>query len=214
MKEEDIPDKNIFMMCDSLNRSALSQLSNEYIIRSSRKDEIDIWKAFPFDSVEVAKVHAPYMVEYFERTYKEKEKEFFTKTLFVCDRNAKPVATCMVWKAYGEFTTIHWLKVLKEVEGKGIGRALFSIIMESIKEEEYPVYLHTQPGSFRAIKLYSDFGFDILTDEIIGIRKNEIDESMLYLEEFMPVEYYLQLRFRKAPQSFIDRMAKFTTNEF
>jgi hypothetical protein len=30
---------------------------------------------------------------------------------------------------------------------------------------EYPVYLHIQPSSFRAIKLYSDFGFSLLSGD-------------------------------------------------
>ncbi|MDT7833289.1 GNAT family N-acetyltransferase [Flavobacteriaceae bacterium S356] len=214
MKEEEIPDYNIFMMCESLDKNALSELSKEFKIRSCREDELPIWRAFPFDNPKDAMEYDQFMVEYFNSTYKGKETEFYNKTLFVCDKNDNPLATCMVWKAYGVFNAIHWFKVLKKAEGNGIGRALFSIIMKSLKDEDYPIYLHTQPSSFRAIKLYSDFGFDILTDEKIGTRQNEIDESLPILKEFMPDDFFQQLRFRKAPKPFVETVKRYKTNEF
>lgn len=214
MKEEEIPDKNIFMMCKALDESSLTELSEEFHVRSCRRDELPIWRAFPFDDPKEAKEYDQFMVDYFNDTYKAAEKEFFKKTLFVCDKNDKPIATCMVWKAYGEFNAIHWLKVLKEAEGNGIGRALFSMIMRDLKSEDYPIYLHTQPSSFRAIKLYSDFGFDILTDKQIGNRQNDIEECLPILKEFMPEHFFSQLRFTKAPQSFLDTVKLYRTNEF
>ena len=50
-------------------------------------------------------------------------------------------------------------------EGKGLGRALLT---EILKNAGLPIYLHTQPTPARAIKLYSDFGFKLTTDPIIG----------------------------------------------
>lgn len=214
MKEEEIPDKNIFMMCDALNASSLSHLSNDFYVRSCREDELSIWRAFPFDNPKDAKAYDQFMVDFFNSTYQEKEAEFYEKTLFVCDRNDKPIATCMVWKAYGAFNSIHWFKVLKEAEGNGIGRAILSIIMKGLKSSDFPIYLHTQPSSFRAIKLYSDFGFSILTDDQIGIRKNDIDECLPILKEFMPSHFFEQLRFRNAPKAFLEMVSQFKTNEF
>ena len=54
MKNE-IPDKNLFMMCRALNPDALSELSKEYHVRTCRKNELDIWKAMPFDDEKSAK---------------------------------------------------------------------------------------------------------------------------------------------------------------
>ena len=186
MKEEEIPDKNIFMMCSTLNRDALAELPTSYSIRSSRPDELGIWKMMPFDDADLAKEYEMFMSDYFTTTYGEKEFFFFTKTLFVCDWQNKPIATCLGWKAYDRFNTIQWFKVLKESEGKGIGRALLSIVMQQLEMCDYPVYLHTQPSSFRAIKLYSDFGFSLLSGDRFGIRKNDLDECLPILEEFMP----------------------------
>lgn len=214
MKEIEIPDKNIFMMCKTLDKSAFSELSTNYTIRNCKKEEFAIWKAFPFDNPKEAEDYDQFMIDFFNTTYRNDETAFYNKTLFVCNQNDKPVATCMIWKAYGLFNTIQWFKVLKEAEGYGIGRALLSIILKNLENSEFPVYLHTQPSSFRAIKLYSDFGFDILTDEQIGIRENNINECLPILKEFMPYQFFKQLRFRKAPKSFLDKIKPYKTLEF
>jgi ribosomal protein S18 acetylase RimI-like enzyme len=214
MKESEIPDRNIFMMCESLNRNALTELSVDYSVRNCRCDELGIWKKMPFDSPDVSKEYDGFMTDYFTMTYGGKEELFFAKTLFVCDLQDKPIATCLIWKAYDEFNTIHWFKVLKEYEGQGIGRALLSIVMQKLEQHDYPVYLHTQPSSFRAIKLYSDLGFSLLSDDKFGIRKNDLDECMPILEEFMPTEFFQELRITAAPKEFIDAVDKYNTNQF
>jgi ribosomal protein S18 acetylase RimI-like enzyme len=214
MKESEIPDRNIFMICESLNRNALTELPVGYSLRNCRDDELDIWKKMPFDSPDVAKEYDGFMTDYFTATYGEKEELFFSKTLFICDKQDRPIATCLIWKAYNEFNTIHWFKVLKEYEGQGIGRALLSIVMQKLEQHDYPVYLHTQPSSFRAIKLYSDFGFSLLSDDKFGIRKNDLDKCMPILEEFMPKEFFQELRITAAPQEFIDAVDKYNTNQF
>ncbi|WP_310410414.1 GNAT family N-acetyltransferase, partial [Chamaesiphon sp. OTE_8_metabat_110] len=206
--------KNIFMMCSALNRDALAELPAGYSIRSCRPDELGIWKMMPFNDADLAKEYEGFMSDYFAMTYGEKEELFFTKTLFVCDWQNKPIATCLIWKAYDEFNTIQWLKVLKEYEGQGIGRALLSIVMQKLEMCDYPVYLHTQPSSFRAIKLYSDFGFSLLSGDNFGIRKNDLDECMPILDKFMSKEYFQKLRIVAAPKEFVDTVNKYDTNQF
>jgi ribosomal protein S18 acetylase RimI-like enzyme len=214
MTEEEIPDKNIFMMCESLNRNALTQLPDGYSLRSCRHDELDIWKTMPFDHPNLAKEYDGFMTDYFTVTYGRKEELFFAKTLFVCDQQDRPIATCLSWKAYDEFNTIQWFKVLKKCEGQGIGRALLSIVMRKLERCDYPVYLHTQPSSFRAIKLYADFGFSLLSGDKFGTRKNDLDECMLILGQFMPQEFFQELRITTAPKEFVDAVNKYNTNQF
>jgi ribosomal protein S18 acetylase RimI-like enzyme len=214
MQEEEIPDKNLFMMCEALNRNALTELSANYSVRSCRPDELGIWKAMPFDDADLAKNYEGFMSDYFAATYSGKEELFFAETLFVCDRQDRPIATCLSWKAYNEFNTIQWFKVLKEYEGQGIGRALLSLVMQRLEVCDYPVYLHTQPSSFRAIKLYSDFGFSLLSGDNVGIRKNDLDECLPILEEFMPREHFQNLRITPAPKAFEETLKKYDTNQF
>ena len=137
--EKEIPDKNLFMVCTRLNKNAITELSKEYHIRNCKENELTIWKAMPFDDPEVAKKYYNFMTEYFDNVYKNKIKEFFNKCIFVCDRNDVPIGTCFLWKAYGKVNTIHWLKIKKEYEGQGIGRALLSIIMKTALKNDYPI---------------------------------------------------------------------------
>jgi ribosomal protein S18 acetylase RimI-like enzyme len=214
MTEEEIPDKNIFMVCKELNKNALRSLPEGYIVRNCRPDELSIWKAFPFDDESLAKEYDSFMVDYFTTTYGGKEDYFFAKTLFVCDDQDKPIATCLLWKAYNEFNTIQWFKVHKNYEGKGIGRALFSLIMKDLTQEDYPVYLHTQPSSFRAIKLYSDFGFDLIRGNNFGIRQNDLEQCLLILEQFMPKNDFQNLRISNAPHNIQFFLENIKTIEF
>lgn len=209
-----IEDKNLFMMCEALNPAALTQLSPAYYVRTCRTDELDVWKAMPFDAPELANEFAASMTQYFDEVYAIQASEFFTRCLFVCDRRDTPIATCFGWKAYGNVSTIHWLKVSKRYEGVGIGRALLSIVMKSFGDRDYPIFLHTQPGSFRAIKLYSDFGFVLLTDATIGYRQNELADALPYLQAHMFPDAFHRLRFARAPNKFLAAVKSSPINQF
>lgn len=203
----DIPDYNLFMMCEQLNKNALSELPEGYVIRNCRKSELDIWMRFPFDDLAEAEQYRGFMKQFFEDVYAYQEALFFEKCLFVCDLHDRPIATCFAWPAYERITTIHWFKVLKEYEGKGIGRALLSEVMRHLSKEEYPVFLHTQPGSYRAIHLYTDFGFSLLDDPVIGTRTNDLEESLPILKKYMPPKAFQALTVTSAPADFLEAVS-------
>ena len=115
--------------------------------------------------------------------------------LFACAPNNKTVASTFIWRSYGTINTVGWFRVLPEYEGKGLGRAILS---EVLKNTEYPVYLHTQPTSARAIKLYSDFGFKLITDPVIGYRNNDLKVSWQYLKKVLPTNDFTGLQFTEA----------------
>ena len=100
-------------MCKALNSNAISELSDEYHVRTCRRDELDIWKEMPFDDMKSAKEYNGFMTEYFNDVYGSKEDLLFQKCLFVCDKNDTPIGTCFAWKAYEKISTIHWFKVRK-----------------------------------------------------------------------------------------------------
>ncbi|MFN8504621.1 GNAT family N-acetyltransferase [Kouleothrix sp.] len=212
--EDSLLDANVFMICRRLNPQALSTLSRDYHIRTCREEELALWKAMPFDTPTEAQAYQDSMTDYFSRVYARKGRLFYERCLFVCDSQDRPIATAFAWKAYDAFTTIHWLKVVKAYEGKGIGRALLSRVMSALNADEYPVYLHTQPGSYRAIKLYADFGFDILVDPIIGNRTNDIEASIPILEKYMAHSAFKNLKYTTAPESFIRALAQEEASEF
>jgi GNAT superfamily N-acetyltransferase len=222
MKEEEIPDYNIFMMCTQLNKSAMSELGNGYRIRNCRPDELETWKAFPFDTEAVPPEYEAFMDQIIHDTYARDMETFYQNTLFICDQDDHPVATCSHWKAYGKFQSIHWLKTRKSHEGKGLGRALMSVIMARFQPEDYPIYLHTQPGSFRAIKLYADFGFQLLAGGkaspegvlSVGSRTNDLDLCLPILEAFIPAADFEQIGITPTPPQLIAMLEQETSIQF
>ncbi len=209
-----IPDYNLFMMCERLNQAAMTDMPQQYKIRLCRKNELWLWKSIHFDDANEAKKYSAYMTKYFQDVYQPNEALFWEHCLFACDQNDHPIATCFSWKAYGEITTIHWFKVKKEYEGRGIGRALLSKVMGALEPSDYPVYLHTQPGSYQAIKLYTDFGFSFLTEKQIGPRSNDIALCLPILKRVMPPQDYARLQFAHAPESFLKAVNSSDISQF
>lgn len=154
------------------------------------------------------------MTQFFEETYGGQEDLFFEKTLFVCDTFDNPLATCASWLAYGKFQTIHWFKTLKAYEGQGLGRALLSIIMTRFESTDYPIFLHTQTGSFRAIKLYADFGFKLLQGTSFGSRNHYLDQYLPVLKKRMPAQDFGNLKTIDAPDGFIAALHHETRIQF
>lgn len=213
MEEKDIPDGNIFMICDSVNKDAYKNIPKNFYIRKLRPSELNLWMEFPFDNEEDKQKYKEFMKNYFNLVYLNKKEIFFNSCLVICDQDDNPVSTCFAWKAYDKFWTIHWFKTLKKYEGLGLGRAILTQVMKSIPKNEYPVYLHTQPSSYRAIKIYSDFGFKILVDKKIGDIDNDYKKSLKILKIFMK-DYYNSLKFEKSDGSFSDEVDKSKIHEF
>ena len=157
---------------------------------------------FPFDTEADRIAYGDFMMDYFREVYGSHEARFYETCLFLCDDTDQPVATCFAWMAYERFTTIHWFKVRKEREDQGLGRALLSEVMRRIPAKAYPVYLHTQAGSYRAIHLYADLGFSILTDPVIGTRPNQIDLALPILQEVMGEARFQALHFAQSDGQF------------
>lgn len=49
--------------------------------------------------------------------------------------------------------------------------------------------------------LYSEFGFELITDERIGYRENHVEAGMAYLQVHMPPAYFEKLRFTQADEA-------------
>jgi GNAT superfamily N-acetyltransferase len=158
--------------------------------------------------------YVDYLTEYFDAVYADKADEFFERCLFVCDPQGKPVGTCFLWKAYGKIETIHWLHVLPEYEGLGLGRALLTEVLQQAKAEDFPIYLHTHPHCLRAVHLYNEFGFQLVTDPVVGYRSNDWEEAMKYLKLYMPEKYVEKLQFVRADEEFLQAARSSEQSEF
>ena len=203
---EKIGNYNLYMQCDTPNKNAFRDLPDGYSFRLCRRDELEIWKR-----VVVEEQYVDYVTKWYEKVYAPHEDEFFRRCMFVCDADDKPVASTFIWRSYGQINTVGWFRTLPEYEGKRLGRALLSKILTSA---EFPIYLHTQPTSARAIKLYSDFGFKLITDPVIGYRKNELTESLPYLEKILLENDYAGLQYTEANETLVKAALSSEFSEF
>ena len=186
---------NLFLICEKPEPSALRPLPEGCSIRTCRPDELNVWKHLAAEEQ-----YADSLTDYYERVYagngKDKSQDFFQRCLFLCNPSGKPVATGLIGLSYARsgfpVSTLGWFRVLPEEEGKGFGRALLS---ELLKRSGFPLYLHTQPTSVCAIRLYSDFGFRLLTNPVIGYRKNDLIAGLPILEKVMRPAVFNGLKF-------------------
>lgn len=215
MTENEIAGANLFMMCEKLNSDALTDVPEGYTLRPLRPDELELWKVIHFDTAPEVEQNKAFMDQYYDTVYAPYADTFYNSCLVLCRNDTgEPIGTCFAWMAYQKVLTIHWFKIKKEYENHGLGRALLSGVMRTINPQSYPVFLHTQPSSYRAIKLYTDFGFSFLTDDKVGYRQNHLTESLPYLKARMPEKVYHSLTFKKAPSVFLDAALTKEFSEF
>jgi len=199
-------ENNIFMQCDEPNRNAFRSLPVGFMTRFCKQNELEVWK-FMWAQGD----YMEFITHYFEKVYAPQGDEFFRRCTFVVDENDKPVATSGIWRSYGRINTILGFFVLPECEGQGVGRGLFS---EVLKTADYPVYVHTHPTASRAIKLYSDFGFKLITDPVVGYRKNDLQESLPYLKETLPAKVFENLQMTEANHELLEAARLHEFSEF
>jgi len=184
---ERIGQMHLFMRCDAANPAAFSELPVGYAVRKCKPNELEAWSQTATDPQ-----YAKYALEFYDKVYAARADEFFRRCLFVCDADDRPVAASFIWRSYGCINTVGWTRVAPDHEDKGIGRALLTRLM---RDTEYPVYLHTQPTSVRAIKLYADFGFKLIGGGAVGHRQNDLSESLPILEKVMRPADFAALQF-------------------
>jgi len=209
-----IPDKDLFMMCPALNWSALRPMPEGFSIRRCRKGELDAWIDLQADEASQALQLRDSLADYFRSVYAPEGDRFYDHCAFAVDRADRPVGTVFIWRAYNRVNTVHWFKVRPALEGLGIGRALLSHVLSQLPPDGYPVFLHTHPSSYRAIKLYADFGFRFVTAPRVGRRPNDLMECLPILREVMPEAAFSRLGTIEAPQFFLDAADSSPVSQF
>ena len=71
----------------------------------------------------------------------------------------------------------------------GFGKALCCAVMNSYKtQERLPVYIHTQPWSWKAIFLYLSLGFKLQKRDSFAHYINQYEQAMATLKKFVSVK--------------------------
>ena len=120
--------------------------------------------------------------------------QLFPDILFALNRDHGVVGSCIAWqdmRGKNSVSSLHWLVVDKQYQGIGLGRALATAVMNIYSEREaLPVYIHTQPWSWKAILLYLSLGFKLQKTDTFSHYENEYEKAMIELRKIVPKGQY------------------------
>lgn len=103
-------------------------------------------------------------LSYFRGEFLSRPEELPERMLFVCSPEGEMAGTASLWmggKLGPGRCRLHWVAVDPRFEGRGIAKAMIAELLsrrERLGGPE-PLYLATQTWSWRAISLYTRFGF-------------------------------------------------------
>ena len=131
-----------------------------------------------FESLEEAE-------SYFFSTYLQ-NRLLLNNILFLLNENNLIVGSCIAWQDKRKesiVSSLHWLVVDEEYHGRGLGKALCNATMNIFKEQaNFPVYIHTQPWSWKAIFLYLSIGFKLQKTDTFSHYENEYYNALTALK--------------------------------
>ena len=131
--------------------------------------------------------------QYFAETYLQ-NPYMFSRILFAVDKDNNVAGSCIAWqdpKGESKASSLHWLVVDEKYQGIGLGRALSTAVMNIYAgHEAFPVYIHTQPWSWKAILLYLSLGFKLQKTDTFSHYENEYDKAMTELKKVVSEEQY------------------------
>lgn len=195
MPDRSIPFYNLILRCDDWQEGALSPPEG-FFLRGFQPGDEAVWAALEheigdFPSREEAR-------DYFTRTYAPHSRELARRCWFALDSRGRAVGTCTAWRDPGKdgksVASLHWLAVSPEVQGRGLGRVLCRAALSVFREAgEFPVYLHTQPWSWKALFLYVQEGFRLQRADTFGGYENQYAQGMAVLSEILPQERWREL---------------------
>ena len=134
-----------------------------------------------FESLEEAE-------SYFISTYLQ-NGSMMNNILFLLNEDNQVVGSCIAWQDKRKesiVSSLHWLVVDEKYHGMGLGRALCCATMKIFEEQaNFPVYIHTQPWSWKAIFLYLSLGFKLQKSDSFSHYENEYYQAMAELKKIV-----------------------------
>lgn len=194
MIDRSIPYYNLILKCNEICITSVL-LPEGYSFQMYNKGDEKHWAELEyeigdFSSVEEAET-------YFRRNYCKQIDELKKRCVFVVDDKGNVVGSCIAWhdlKDKATVASLHWLVVSQKHQGKHIGLALCQKVMEIFKKSgEFPVYIHTQPWSYKAIFLYTKLGFKIQKTDTFSHYENEYDKVLETLKSILTESQVNQL---------------------
>ena len=183
MLDRTIPFYNTILRCDHYLTKDTA-LHNGYSVVTYKPGYEKAWAELEysvgdFDSAGEAE-------EYFVSTYL-KDTDKTDNILFLKDAEDKIIGSCIAWQDDRNgalVSSLHWLIVDEDHQGMGLGKALCCAVMNIYAGKgAFPVYIHTQPWSWKAILLYVSVGFKLQKNDTFSHYVNQYDDAMRTLKE-------------------------------
>ena len=192
MLDRTIPFYHIIMRCDRILPMEV-KLPEGYAIRSWQGGDEIGWGALHVATGDFATVSEA--AEYFMRTYGAD----LDRALFAIAPDGSVVGTVTAWtdpRGESAVRSIHWLAVKEDHQRKGLGKALCKTALKLLRREDNaaPVYLHTQPWSWKAILLYASLGFKLQRLDSFAAYENQYEQAMAALQAVLSPEQYARLQ--------------------
>ena len=194
MIDRSIPYYNLILKCTKICTTPVS-LPEGYSFKMYDVGDEKNWAKLEyeigdFSSVEEAEI-------YFKANYSNQIDELKKRCVFVVDAYGDVVGSCIAWHDLNGNNTVaslHWLVVSIEHQGKHIGLALCQKVMDIFNEcGETPVYIHTQPWSYKAILIYIKLGFKIQETDTFSHYENQYEQAIKTLENILTKKQILIL---------------------
>lgn len=191
--------KSIIMRCDRVNESAFLELDPGVELVNYQPGMETVWAKVQKNAGEFAGKSDVEVQTFFLGKYGREERELKERCIFLREKETgRYIATCMAWYGFRKkerISVLHWLAVDQAYAGKGYARKMITQVLRRFIRlgEAERIYLHTQPSSYRAVKLYHDFGFCMTREDTYGAAVNEYEGAMAVLQQCMTETAYRKL---------------------
>ncbi len=191
MLDRTIPFYNLIMRCDRILPMEV-KLPEDYAIRTYQRGDENAWAALHVALGDFAS--AQEAADYFLNTYARD----FSRALFAVAPDGSVIGTVTAWtdpRGDATIRSLHWLAVAEEHQRKGIGKALCKTALKLMRREDNaaPIYLHTQPWSWKAVLLYVSLGFKLQRTDSFANYENQYEQVMATLHSVLNDEQYAKV---------------------
>ena len=196
MLDRSIPYYNIIMKKDTPTAFDTPVFPPQFELHSYRPGVQQQWAELEheigdFPSVQEASA-------YFSQTYLSRPELLAQRGVFVSDKKSGClVGACIAWfddQNGAPVSSLHWLITKETYQGRGIGSALIAAALNIYEQENaFPVYLHTQPWSHQAVRLYHKFGFRLMKRESFAGYENQYALASPVLARYIAPECMKEL---------------------
>jgi len=155
--------QEVVMVADRLPR-APNSVPQPYSMRPFAEGDVPAWTAIQTDADRYNEITSAL----FQAAFGVARDAHTERILIACDGAGVPIGTAAAWMGDGDHAAVgrlHWVAVIPEHQGRGLGRALVMQAITRLADLGHSTaYLTTSAARLRAIHLYDRCGFRPLVD--------------------------------------------------